>query len=451
MIRAIKKYWLFALFVYLSVWTALGSAAMSEVISFSPLAKQIFSLLLYLPFALLILWKLVGDLHDFKPTKLNILYYSLAAYYVILTAVRLFTRGEFKESLYYCVTFFGVIAVFIMFRDRKLQMSAAALQKNLYAIVAFAVLYKLIFTLLEGNTFSHAPINNLYSTSLLVLLMPLMVDGLKQTGGRKAWFSYALLCLSFTLILVCKSRAIVVLAAVVLGVLFLMNLRKPKVLATLLILLLCAVLLVALMAWLEAGDVRIALYRSFGIVFDVPSPIPKPVPTDPNVTPSIEVSAQQQIGRSDDMRSVLFNLGVEQMKKNILFGTGDLYYTYDLGYKTMDQTAHNFLVECMICYGAIGTVLVAAILFFMLWDCRFFCKDGLKKWQGWLSVLLILFHFFALGMVQPSVFNTLVCPFFGAVLAYYSLVLNPPEEKNDGLKLLSLFRHRKALPHDPEE
>jgi len=139
--------------------------------------------------------------------------------------------------------------------------------------------------------------------------------------------------------------------------------------------------------------------------------------------------ALDQIGRSDAMRSELMKQGIAEVWKNPIFGTGNLYYTYDLGYKTMEQTAHNFIIESLVCYGIVGTVMIALLLLAILRQCGFFRKECIKNWRIWASIILVSLYYFAFGMVQPSVFNTLVCPVFFVAITYYGDLLLPVQDR----------------------
>lgn len=446
MIRFIKKYSLVFLFVYLTTWTALASTPMNEVFHFPTVANQVFSLLLYVPFLAMILWKLWSDLKGLQLHFANIVYYLFGLYYVCLSAFRLVSGGEIKESIYHAVTLMGAFALFLQMNDGNYRLEGAQLRRNIAGVAFFMIGLKLIISFLEGGFFSLSPVNNLYSTSVLVMLLPFLFTGFREHKGGWGIAYWAAFCLSILLILICSSRAITLLAMVILGVLLLFTLRKPADLVKFLAAILCAAILVGLMGLCNVGLVRRSLYREFGIRWPASSSVQDPSSDDPDSTELTEEEIMQsviddQIDTSDNMRADLLQLGIREFQKNPIFGTGDLYYTYDMGYKTMEQTAHNFLVECLVCYGVIGTALIAALLFGMIGLCGFFRRFKLDGIPNRVYLLLVMFHYFALGCVQPSVFNALLCPLFAALLGYYGKLILPAQDRPDR-KCLCLLKEK---------
>lgn len=442
MIAFIKKNALVLLFVYISLWTALASTPMNEVIPFPTIANQLFSLLLYVPFLAAILWKLWSDLKDFKLHFVNIVYYLFAVYYVALSAFRLVAGMEVKESIYHAVTLLGSFALFLQLYDRRCLLSGEAFSRNLMGIALFMAVLKLIISFLEGGFFSLSPLNNLYSTSVLVMLLPVLFVGFREHKGLRGVIYWSTFCLSVLLIMICSSRAITLLSIAILGVLMLFTLKKPLDLGKFLAAILCAAILVTLIGVCNIGLVRRSLYREFGIRW----PVSSSQQQDPNQEEmeSPDLSEEElihtiidaQINNSDNMRGELLQRGIREFKKSPIFGTGDLYYTYDMGYKTMEQTAHNFLVECLVCYGIIGTLLIAALVVGMLIGCGLFRKFKWAELPNRVYLLLVMFHYFALGCVQPSVFNTMLCPLFAILLAYYGRLILPARPADKSFSLL---------------
>jgi hypothetical protein len=238
--------------------------------------------------------------------------------------------------------------------------------------------------------------------------------------------------------MICSSRAITLLSIAILGVLMLFTFKKPVDLGKFLAAILCAAILVTLMGVCNIGLVRRSLYREFGIRWPVSSSQQQDPDQEEMETPELseeEKMIEAQINTSDNMRGELLQQGIREFKKSPIFGTGDLYYTYDMGYKTMEQTAHNFLVECLVCYGIIGTLMIAALVVGMLFGCGLFRKLKWSELSNRVYLLLVMFHYFALGCVQPSVFNTMLCPLFAILLAYYGRLIlpEPPADKSFSL------------------
>lgn len=434
MVNHVKKYGLLYLFVFLTVWLSLASTPLNEPLKFSARTNQVFSLLTYLPFALLVFWKLVGDLRKPGKNLINLVYYLLGFYYVGLSGYRLLNGMEVKENLYYSVVLFGSIAACLQIRDGRWALSQKELKSNLYGILVYMIVYKIVFTLLSVDLFGHTkllgnpPINNLYSTSMLVLLMPFLTDLIRTEEGRRGWIHALLMSLSLILILICKSRVIFMLGLCMYVGLLLVSLRSnawKRILAAGL----CAVLVVGVLAVADVAEVRISVNRATNLFSNF---YKQTQSSNPNQKPDNYQNEEQekmetQIQQSDNMRADLMKMALEEVRKAPLCGTGDLFYTYQMSYKTMEQTAHNFILESLVSYGLIGTAMIAVLLFSLLITSGFFAWKKYPCWQSRGGAFGMLLYFFALGMVQPSVYNTLLCPLFAVLIEYYRGVFSAAE------------------------
>ena len=422
----LRKYKILFFFVYLSIWASLASTPLTEFFRPSAMLSRLYSLLLYLPFALVIFWKLIQDIRKFHVNIVNILYYVFAVYYCCLCVYRFVNGMEVQESIYYSVVLFGSLAIYCQIRERRLKMDAQSYHFNFMAILIYMICYKIIASILSTSFYGsprligNPPINNLYSTSMLVMLMPFLIDSISNQAQRKSTFGCVILSLSLILVVTCSSRAIFLLAFALFFGLAVIRIDNKRLMIKLLACICCVVFIVGLMAATDFGTVRYALYRELGLFYRNNESQPSDLPTDPSTTiaPDDEVIALEQIDRSDSMRSELVKLGLEQIKQNPLFGTGDLYYTYDLGYMKLDQTSHNFILESLISYGILGTLMILALFIAILAESKILCKTMLHSWRFRVSTLGLMIYYFAFGLVQPSVYNTLLCPLFILVLAY---------------------------------
>ena len=113
----------------------------------------IFVFLLYVPFALLIFWKLVCDCKDFKRNAGNILYYGFALYYSILFSVRFLRGTDVKESLYYSLILFGSLALYFQIRDKRICMKQDQFELNFMAICLLTIVYRLSYIFFVSRVF----------------------------------------------------------------------------------------------------------------------------------------------------------------------------------------------------------------------------------------------------------------------------------------------------------
>jgi O-antigen ligase len=147
-----------------------------------------------------------------------------------------------------------------------------------------------------------------------------------------------------------------------------------------------------------------------------PTEVPTEEPTRPPIGQSPEQdknAAQEQIEASNWMRKLLVQKGLEEVEANPWFGTGNVVYFYRLGENNIvRQSSHNFLIEAIICYGLVGLAMIAALFVTLLIEAKLFAKRVLRRWNDVVTLLLTMAFFFAFGMVQPTVFDVLMCPLF---------------------------------------
>ncbi len=438
----IRKYSLFLFILNLVFWTSLSSTNIQEIFRFSATTCRILSLFLYLPFGAVFIWKIIDDIRGFKKTPINLLFYLFVFYYIILSAVRFFLHFEVKENAYFIITLLGSIALYCQLADHRLSLSMDEIKKNFVYILSFTCIYKAIFTVFSTGmfgvprVFGNPPINNLYSTSVLVLSLPFLIDLIKEQKRFSA-SSFLLLLGSLILIALCNSRAIFILAMLIFFILVIINIKQPALILNCLSAFLCMVLIVGTMAFCKVKTVDYSLNRVLGPLisleesveegpsFEEPSTSPSQMQTSPTQEPTSDSipgdeTSDEQIKKSDSMRSDLLKQGINEAKKNIFFGTGDLFYSYDMGYKVMEQTAHNFIVETLVSVGLIGFLLIALIVLTILINGNFFKGIFSLGYQTKIAAFLSIIFYFAFGMVQPSVYNTLVCPIFFFVVYYFA-------------------------------
>lgn len=433
--QLLRKYKILGIFIYLSIWASLSSTPLTELFRPPVLLSRIYSFLLYFPFFLVILWKLIQDVKKIRVNTVNVLYYVFAAYYCALCVYRFWNGMEVQESIYYSVVIFGSIALYCQIRDGSIKMDAQLYRTNFIGVLVYVICYKIVASLLSTSFYGsprllgNPPINNLYSTSMIVMLLPFMVANLCNGVRKKLQLESILLTLSLILILTCSSRAIFLLALFLFTGLIIIHIGHKRVLIKLGAIVCSTVCIIGVLAMLDFGTVRYSLYREIGLFgnylsSDVTNPSDYPsdstFPGNPN---DMEI-AFDQIERSDTMRSELVKMGLEQVKLNPFFGTGDLYYSYDLGYMKLDQTSHNFIIESLVCYGILGTLMIAVLFIAILVECKIICKPLLKLWRFKVSAAGTMVYYFAFGMVQPSVYNTLLCPLLFLLLAYFENTLS---------------------------
>lgn len=103
------------------------------------------------------------------------------------------------------------------------------------------------------------------------------------------------------------------------------------------------------------------------------------------------------VSASDTMRSDLWKQAVEEIKEHPVFGMGEMTFNVYVGGRYIDQSAHNFLLEMLMCFGIVGTLLYMTALVCMLLFVLRRCNMQNKK-----SVLLSLVIFGGFSFMQPT-------------------------------------------------
>ena len=89
MSKLLKTYWIALCFGVVTIFVSLMTTWTQEVITLSPLFEKAATMLVYMPFIMAVLWKMVCDLKSFKDSikrPINIIYYGFAFYYICISA-----------------------------------------------------------------------------------------------------------------------------------------------------------------------------------------------------------------------------------------------------------------------------------------------------------------------------------------------------------------------------
>lgn len=430
MVNLLKKYWLAFSFSFIIIILTFCSTWVKEVFELPDIAYKFFTILLYIPFILIIIWKIKDDILNIqrnikKPA--NILYYSFAIYYIILSLYRFITANEVKENLYYTIILFGSLALYLQLKEKMIKTDNVLIQKNILIISLIMVLYRIICYFLVGPVFASYPINMNIMTGVSVVALPFLIDYLKQDISKKTKSLISLvICLTFIAVLTSSARLMCFLTFIVLIVMLFNNIKNKIIFKRILALFLCAILIVSIMFIGNVKNTRYAVYREFVGLDKVINLTDNVLGSNIGVNDFSEeqekVESIEQINRSDSMRQDLMNMGIEQVKQNPIFGTGNVTYSYFVSGYFFKQSSHNFLIEALVCYGIIGVLFLIIFIFIVISKSKIFSHKN-KLWEYKISTLLVFIVYFAMGSWQPLTFNILVCPMFLLIFLAYEKII----------------------------
>lgn len=438
MLETIKKYKIFFLFFYLSLWSSLYSTGINRTFDIPLIVNRICTVLVYSPFIASILWKLVQDIRKMHFSFINIAYYLFAIYFAGVTVYRFATKQDPMDSIYFSLFLFGAISMYLHVSCGKAAVTKAEYVKNFTAIGIYMVAFRLLHCLIGVHFLVDAPINVNITTGIVALILPFLTNVLTDPETSRKQAVVLGLTIAGSIIVICTagSRAIFMLTMVILAALFVrMCFSGKTALLRFLSVCLSAILVVTMLAVLDVGRVRYSLSRQTSISFLISEDDKESPPLSVEDLEIIEdqkdtttIEAQTQINASDNMRRNLLNLGLDQVKKNPLFGTGDVLFPYVMSEDYIPtQSPHNFILETLICYGIIGTLLLIVLCFALALHTRALSKNIPVGWRSKLSMLLTVGFFFGFGLVQPIMYNQFMCSTFSILMSAFRLSL--PEKK----------------------
>ncbi len=432
-------------FIWASVFMTLGTRWVAAMITI-PLFPQIVAILSYLPFAIACLFKFLYDLKALKqgkPSLYVLLYYGFAVYYLCITAFRFFGHMQWKDSLYFFIILYGALSLLELIQTGHIPVTKKSLSFDIWAFVGFLLIYRIVFVSMFPQAKNTMPINlNIYASVL--------VFALYTTASRTECLSkacqIAIGILSFGAIvgiMLIGARALFALMLMALVLMLLMPLLFQKSFRAVLkraVPILCAFLIVAALFLADYSNTRYAVYRETNLSFLQPSQstgsagstddVQTPVDTqNPTELPEQQIIANNQISRSDNMRSVLLGNGIREIKKNFFFGTGSVLFEFQTSSYLVKNPAHNLVVETMNCFGFIGLVWLSVLILLLLCRMGLFRLKEKTHRQNRLTALCLVLSFGALGMVQAIFYDKIVLPFI--LVCIGTLLLNTNQDSKD--------------------
>ena len=420
--------WTIILMTFTSTWVCQALPVLFDV-------RRIMTVLTYLPFAASILWKLVCDIKDLKTKKLDalsIIYYSFAVYYAVLFIYRLFSGAEVKDTFYYSLVLFGSISMFSQIHLRRLPMSEETLKNNLFWFSYVLVGYFFLYEFAVKYFIDYIPLNPILLTGALVVLSPVTVEKIKkaQTEKTSAISAYILLAATVVVVLLSGSRALFALSIFVMAALIIINVKNGFVRRHLIWPLVTGILFTLILFIADYGAVRYNIIRESGISMNssFAQSLLKDEHGETDENTNNFNDPFQQIERSDSMRSELMKAGIAEFQKFPLFGTGNVFFPYQIGIYNLEQEAHNFIIETLAGYGIIGLLFCAGLIFTILYSCGILSLKRKEALKEKLSVLCVLAFFFALASVQAILYSVFTLPVLLCVLAFFDKVIHRIEE-----------------------
>lgn len=311
---------------------------------------------------------------------------------VVLLVTRRWRPGRTCRALMLVtIVFLGwylVVSVVRQLTGEEVKQSALALRTTILPVVCYALLdigwekplrvVRSMVLLDLGVSLVHLPAwqnmrmsdflgNSMVYGAFLVMLIPLnvyvLVTGGEGRGGiLLKTVAAANLGLAIVMPVWTGSRSLAALCGLVFAVTVLAMVRRAHLWGLLAAVVVCAGL-VHSVVWLTNPN-----GAAYGIYRVVPPP---PPPRQASAEADAEAAAQEVVDtekhKADVNRAVLQAQSVEEIKKDPIFTDGRLYFPYENDLDETQASPHNFVLEHLNAYGAIGFVLYLSLFGVVLW------------------------------------------------------------------------------------
>lgn len=372
---------------------------------------ELLTLTIYIPYVLCSLYAVYSTIKKFKENKRTflkkhfdrILVVLFGIFCIILFIYRFVHHLNYMDGLHFAVRIIGAFGIYYAAID--CESINKHITKNL---LTFSLVLNVVLIgdfLVHGSIRMTKILTNIIIVCCVVLLLNISAVKYHQEQNKFNWF-YEICCiLNFIitcLIIILSGSRLALAFGAVLIIYTLVNIfkNKKRFLIYLFAILFSALILV-LLTMVNFGDSKRMVEKQIYTVFRVDFS-----ETNPN-DHELEDPVSNISKYSDLMRNDLIRLGIKEVKKNILFGTGNVNFEYVLNDETILQTPHNFLLESFICFGLFGTIMLALIAITIVLKYLLYKNIRIRAKSNFVLTLLILFGF---SFLQPTLYNYMVLP-----------------------------------------
>ncbi len=265
----------------------------------------------------------------------------LLGIYIIVTRLFFLISGFDAEWLTYPrITLIFLISLFWIVRKRfesNDKITAVLL------FITYLNILEIVFFIQSGSVRASKILLNInIYVCLFIVVLPTLVHLIINTTAvfRRAWY-IGITISGLFLVMMSGSRAGTGIAIVVIAVelIFEKN-NRGRIIALIFVVIPPALIIIGMKGFDTLG----VLNRTFSIV-------------------------SSSTVASDNVRSEIWKMGLQQFSRSPLFGTGILAFDFDFGYYKAHQSAHNFLIELLMSYGVIGTILYGKLVYLIFRFC----------------------------------------------------------------------------------
>lgn len=345
-------------------------------------------LILFLYFLLAIFFgiKLVKDYFYHKYTLYTAAFHIFFIYCFFVITIRLITGGEVKNTIYWTIIMLGSISVaeFVLNSYKSEPNQIETVINDFTTFGLFVVAYKILYVIHLYKVIPYDPLNTNKECCIMLITIPCSVLGYLMYGRKR--YIIGILLFSFV-ILYSGSRGgflLLVFEFVMICALLFKNHYKT---AEWLLFIILFVIIFSGAIILNVGNIQDYIIRALGTFIR---------------KSSMMSTVIENISRSDAGRNELYEMGYMEFMKSPLFGTGVVYFRQTIsGMGEFNQSAHNFILETLDCFGLLGLIQLIAIYVLV--------TIKMPKYNRCKSYFVILsLAFFGYSMVEPFLYDPFV-------------------------------------------
>lgn len=421
MINTIKKYFLLIICIYVSiVYTSLKFMVDLGIPS------QVGTMMVYVPFIICSIGMMFATIQGckknkgsyFKQNTDRLILVIVVVYCLMLSLYRFIMQYNYMDGLHFAARIIGAFGVFYFTIDYVVKKQNII--KNLL-LFSFFLNVIIILDYIINKTFRQTTVlSNVLIVGSIVLLLDLnsakYIRDEKDINIGFQIINNLNILITVGIIFLSGSRTMLLMGASMLVFILISLIKNQKQLLWYGGTLILSFLLITFVFYIDFGDSRQIITKqletiSINIAEKEVNQNSESILQESEVKDfevpqqSINSPTQQMSVDSDNMRKKLWQLGIEEVKKDLLLGTGNVYFEYTIAKGVVQQTSHNFIIESLIAFGLIGTVILIILVIYLF--IRLIKNKHILTYDKMLCGFLIIIVF-GVSFFQQTLFNYMI-------------------------------------------
>lgn len=342
---------------------------------------------------------------------------TFSVYYVFITGYRFISGGNPMQSAHTAIiTFTSVILFFLV--DTNIIDKKEALTDLIIVFTAINIM-QVIMGFVIGSIRSSTVLQNIMVyDSVMLLMVPCLfyiTQNMRKLKLTRVWGILSWINLFFILIFIpaSGSRSGIIMLFVTFLLSMIINYRRnTRFLIKCTILYILVAIIIFVLYSYNMMDFKTAAMRQMLIFSDEPDEQAQVVTKDEEEAINDFIDNEKRehqkfvksgITSSDNVRSILWDKSIEELRKSPILGTGIMLFEMQYGDTKLFQGSHNIILETSLAFGMIGMIIFFIMLgtpvsFILLFPIRYKSKTLIREI---LNYILSIGNIFVMAMVQP--------------------------------------------------